>query len=92
MTPLVAFNTSHIPHLDTKWLISDIHIILSIFFSRGDFLPFKFVFSLSFLLFSFLFLCSRWGLIHEIKTILHTLITHKQSVIIGFLFFKILLH
>lgn len=25
------------------------------------------------------FLCSRRGLIHEIKTILHTLITHKQS-------------
>lgn len=38
------------------------------------------------------FFNSWWRLVHEIQAILYTLISHKQSVIIGLLFFKVLLH
>lgn len=94
MAPLVTFNTPYISNLNTKGLISDVHVIFGIFFSRSAFLPFKLVLGLSFrffFLFVF-FLNSWWGLVHEIQAILHTFISHKQSVIIRLLLFKVLLH
>lgn len=72
MTPFVIFNAPHISNLNTKGLISDVHVIFGIFFSWLSFLPFKFVFSLSCFFFLFIFFFSSWwGLIREIKAILY---------------------
>lgn len=66
-------NVPHMLNLNTKGLICDVQVIFGLFFSRGSFLPFKFIFCFScfFILFVFFF-SSWWSLTHEIKAILYT--------------------